>query len=217
MTRSSPWAIIMASSIVVILILNSGIQSTTAFVLPSLTSAFTPRTMERCFHASSSFVDGSHIRRISLRSTVEQNVEMKDMLAKTPMPKQDKNGIYDLSSKEDHLALLADHPGKIIIMKFYAPWCRTCKGLEPKFIQLSKDPKYTPLPLLFAQMSVQYDKEYVKSLGIASLPSVHINAGSECLVDNFPCSPRKIPILKKKIAQIVNSKVDPETLRLKAV
>ena len=87
------------------------------------------------------------------------------------------------------------------------------KGLEPKFIQVSKDPNYSKLPLLFAQMSVQDNKEFIKSLGVLALPSVHIYAGVEGLVENFPCGPSKVPILKKKIAQVVNTKVDKQTLQ----
>lgn len=91
------------------------------------------------------------------------------------------------------------------------------KGLEPKFVAVSKDEKYSNLPLLFAQMTVQDSKDYIKSLGILALPSVQIYTGTDGLVENFPCGPSKIPILKKKIAQVVNSNVDSNTLQLKLV
>mmetsp|Transcript_22827 Transcript_22827/g.28002 ORF Transcript_22827/g.28002 Transcript_22827/m.28002 type:complete len:635 (+) Transcript_22827:221-2125(+) len=127
-----------------------------------------------------------------------------------------KDGIYDLKGKDDHIAFLENNPDSIMIIKFYAPWCRACKGLEPKFKQISKDPKYANLPLKFAQLSVQHNKDYIKSLGILALPSVHIIVGKEeGLVENFPCGPSKVPILKKKIAQVVNARVDPKTFKLK--
>ena len=108
-----------------------------------------------------------------------------------------------------------NNPGKIIIMKAYAPWCQTCKKLEPKFVQLSKDPKYANLPIIFAQMNVQHSKEYMKSLGTHALPSVLIHVGSEGIVENFPCTPKKISSLKNKIAKIVNSRIDSKTHKLK--
>lgn len=68
----------------------------------------------------------------------------------------------------------------------------------------------------FAQLTVQNNKDYIKSLGILALPSVHIYASAEeGLVENFPCGPSKVPILKKKIAQVVNTRVDPDTFKLK--
>ncbi len=113
-------------------------------------------------------------------------------------------------------AFLEQNSDQITIIKFFAPWCRACKGLEPKYIQIAKDPKYSKLPLKFAQFSVQHNKEYVKSLGILALPSVHIYASSdEGLVENFPCGPSKVPILKKKIAQVVNERVDSKSFQLK--
>jgi calmodulin len=126
----------------------------------------------------------------------------------------DKNGIYTLLNAEHHAALIDTYPDKIIVLKFYAPWCRACKGLEPKYVQIAKDPKYADLPIIFSQMSVQGNKDYIKSLGVVALPSVLIYAGVEGLVENFPCGPSKVPILKKKLANVVNTKVDPDTLQL---
>lgn len=34
-------------------------------------------------------------------------------------------------------------------------------------------------------------------------------------MENFPCGPSKIPMLKRKISETINAKVDPETLMLK--
>lgn len=101
-----------------------------------------------------------------------------------------------------------------MVMKLYAPWCRACKSVEPKFIQISKDPLLANIPIIFGQLSVQHNKQYVKSLGVMALPSILIYAGSEGLVENFPCGPSKIPMLKRKITETVNAMVDPETLLL---
>jgi len=212
MTRNPILASVTASIIVSVLVNNNVGQPATAYVLPSTfsTSNAVKYPIQRSSLTDTICVGSG---RTALHSAVEENVD-KDALGGSA-PKPNDHGIYNLVTKEDHLALLAAHPGKIVIMKFYAPWCRACKGLEPKFIQISKDPKYDKLPLLFAQMSVQDNKEYIKSLGVLALPSVHIYAGVEGLVENFPCGPSKVPILKKKIAQVVNSKVDSDTFELK--
>lgn len=70
---------------------------------------------------------------------------------------------------------------------------------------------------MFAQLSVAAAKDYVKALGVLALPSIHIYAGSDGLVENFPCGPSKVPLLKQKIAAVVNQKVDPKTMELKPV
>eukprot|EP00970_Alexandrium_tamarense_P003482 scaffold542_cov202-Alexandrium_tamarense.AAC.33 len=111
-------------------------------------------------------------------------------------------------------AWLAANPDKLMVIKFYAPWCRACKAVEPKYVQISKDPQYSSIPIVFGQLSVQHNKAYVKSLGILALPSMQIYAGSEGLVENFPCGPSKIPMLKRKITETINAKVDPESMLL---
>ena len=116
-----------------------------------------------------------------------------------------------------HRAFLAANPDKIVVLKFYAPWCRACKGLAPKFLALKNDEKYKDLPILWSQMSVQNNKDYIKSLGVLALPSVLFYAGSEGLVENFPCGPSKIPIFKKKFADLLNRSIDPDTRKLKTV
>lgn len=119
---------------------------------------------------------------------------------------------YALSTNRNWLAV---NPDKLMVVKFFAPWCSACKRVEPKFIQIAKDEKYSGLPVTFAQLTAKGNKEYLKGLDIMALPSVHIYAGSEGLIENFPCGPSKIPMLKRKIDEAVNAKVDPETLMLK--
>jgi Ca2+-binding EF-hand superfamily protein/thiol-disulfide isomerase/thioredoxin len=118
------------------------------------------------------------------------------------------DGIYRITNKEEHAALLAAHPDKLVVLKVFAPWCRACKGLEPKFIQIANDEKHKELPLLFAQLSIQHNKDFVKSIGVLALPTVQFYVGG-ALHDNFPCGPSKLPILKRKLAQLVNDHVDP--------
>lgn len=135
--------------------------------------------------------------------------------SETPtFPELGKDGLYKIMNKEQHLNFLEANPDKIVVLKFFAPWCRACKGLEPKFLRVKNDDRYDNLPLVFADFNVQDNKEYIKALGILALPNVHIYAGADGLVENFPCGPSKVPILKKKIAQVVNERVDEETFQL---
>ena len=87
-------------------------------------------------------------------------------------------------------------------MKFFAPWCRACKGLEPKYKRVANagDAK----DVVFAQFDVQHNKKFVKSLGILALPNVHFYSGGESskVLESFPCGPSKVPILKKKLGEV---------------
>jgi len=130
-------------------------------------------------------------------------------------PSRLENGIYDIQNDAQHTAWLQANQDKLMVMKFYAPWCRACKSVEPKFVMISKDKKYASVPIVFGQMSVQHNKAFIKSLGIVALPSIQMYAGAEGLVENFPCGPSKIPLLKRKLTETINAKVDPATLALR--
>jgi calmodulin len=90
--------------------------------------------------------------------------------------------------------------------------------LEPKFLSIVKDPKYKELPILFSDLSVMGNKDYIKSLGVLALPSIQFYAGKQGgLVESFPCGPTKVPILKEKLAQLIKERVDPKTRLLTAL
>ena len=131
-------------------------------------------------------------------------------------PQLGEDGIYRINNKEEHQAFLQANTDKLIVLKIFAPWCRACKGLEPKFVQIANDDEeqYKDLPLAFAQLSIQHNKDFVKSLGVLALPTVQFYVGG-ALHDNFPCGPRKVPILKKKLALLVKDHVDAETRTVK--
>lgn len=154
--------------------------------------------------------------RWEMRSTLTSDGETETAERILPdFPKRLANGIYDIQNDVQHNAWLAANPDKIMVIKHYAPWCRACKSVEPKFVAISRNDKYAGVPIVFGQFSVQHNKAFVKSLGIVALPSIQIYAGAEGLVENFPCGPSKIPLLRRKLTETINAKVDPATLTLR--
>jgi Ca2+-binding EF-hand superfamily protein/thiol-disulfide isomerase/thioredoxin len=113
-------------------------------------------------------------------------------------------------------ALLESYKDKLIVLKVYAPWCKACKALEPKFNALVRDNKYDNLPIIWADLTIQNNKDFVKSIGVLALPTIQFYARSQKL-DTFPCGPSKLPILKRKLVQLINDQVDSSTYQLKDI
>lgn len=105
----------------------------------------------------------------------------------------------------------------MVIVKVFAPWCKACKAVEPKFLAISKDPKFQGLPIVWADLTVAGNKAYIKEQGILALPTMLFYAGSEGLVENFPCGPSKVPIMKRKLDQFVNDWVNMDTMEMKVM
>jgi len=111
--------------------------------------------------------------------------------------------ITSLKTPDEYRAFLSANPEKLVVMKFYAPWCRACKGLEPKFKKIALDDTHS---VIFSQFDVQKNKDFVKSLGILALPNVHFYGNGD-LVESFPCGPSKVPVLRKKLGEYVVERV----------
>jgi len=75
---------------------------------------------------------------------------------------------------------VADVRDQIVCVRFYAPWCRSCKAIEASFRRLPKD-----FPnVKFVEVPVTKDNAYLhKGLGIPSLPFGHIYDPSAGLVE----------------------------------
>lgn len=155
-------------------------------------------------------------------------------------PRDAETGVWQLATPADHAALLsATTPHEIVVLKVFAPWCRACKGLDPKFVQLSRDPAYggilsstttdvasdassnsddsssnKPLPIQWASLNIQHNKAFVQSLGVLALPTIQFYVAGQ-LVDTFPCGPSKVPMLKRKLAALLSDYVDLEHRVLK--
>lgn len=99
----------------------------------------------------------------------------------------------------------------------YAPWCKACKSVEPKFLAISKDQKFQGLPIVWADLTVAGNKPFIKELGILALPTMLFYAGSEGLVENFPCGPSKVPIMKRKLDQFISDWVNLDNMELKVM
>ena len=129
------------------------------------------------------------------------------------MPLQpSEDGIYALTTPDDHTALMqyAEQHQQLVIVKVFAPWCRACKGLESKFIQISRETEYAPsanLPIIYASLSIQHNKAFVQSLGVLALPTIQFYVAGQ-LIDTFPCGPSKVPILRRKLTQLIHDHVD---------
>jgi calmodulin len=144
------------------------------------------------------------------------SVSLVESAADAPLP-FDGNGLIEVNSPEQFAALLKYSHDKLLIVKVYAPWCRACKALEPKFLSFVNDPKFNEnIPIVWAAFSIQHSKAFVKSLGVLALPTVQFYVGGQ-LTENFGCGPSKVPILKRKLVTLVNNHVDPITRSLKPV
>eukprot|EP00746_Dinoflagellata_sp_MGD_P007406 gnl/MRDRNA2_/MRDRNA2_114641_c0_seq1.p1 gnl/MRDRNA2_/MRDRNA2_114641_c0~~gnl/MRDRNA2_/MRDRNA2_114641_c0_seq1.p1 ORF type:complete len:574 (-),score=89.35 gnl/MRDRNA2_/MRDRNA2_114641_c0_seq1:8-1729(-) len=84
---------------------------------------------------------------------------------------------------------------RLVVYKFFAPWCRACKAMGIKFAKLATE--YTDAR--FFQVDYEKNKDVCKSLGVKVLPYVEIYRGENRL-EGFSCGPSKVPKLAQMLA-----------------
>ena len=129
----------------------------------------------------------------------EQNAEQ--------FPEFGKDGLYHITNAPQYRNFVEGNKKKLIVIKYFAPWCRSCKGLAPKFIKLARDPKYKELPILWAELNVKDNKHLVKSLGVKRIPSIQFYALNGRIVDTFGVTPSMMPLLRSKLDSFIADEV----------
>merc|ERR1719217_382009 len=105
--------------------------------------------------------------------------------------------IAPIKTTDDYHQLLQDatDQNRLVVIKFYASWCRACKAMAPKFERVAED---WP-DIEFHEILFDDNKKLCKSLGIKILPFMEIIAGSKGKIEGFSCGPSKISLLVGKL------------------
>lgn len=143
--------------------------------------------------------------------------------APSKLPKVGKDGMYHISNEDEYRSLLEANPDKLIVLKVYSKWCKTCKAMAPKFEALARGIERNPrggstLPIVWATLPYSKDTNHFvrRTLAVKAVPSVQLYAGNGVLVDSFPCGPAKVTkILLPKLVDLITNHVDVSTGTLK--
>ena len=90
----------------------------------------------------------------------------------------------------------AANADKLVFLKFSSPICAACRMLKQKFQTLRRSPKFSGVPVVFADIVISNNKrvadpfrDYITSkLHVRRVPSIHFYArNSEDLVDQIFC------------------------------
>jgi len=160
----------------------------------------------------------------SARTAWRPGIFGKPAAASRP-PEVGTDGLYHIATKEEYSLLLEDNPGKLVVLKVFAPWCKTCKALEPRFRAIAHglgcDRNHrnattatAALPIVWVDLAHTRDnRDFVRDeLGVRTLPTVQFYAGDGERVDSFPCGPPRVEtVLKPRLARFLRENVDPAT------
>mmetsp|Transcript_45059 Transcript_45059/g.141140 ORF Transcript_45059/g.141140 Transcript_45059/m.141140 type:complete len:403 (-) Transcript_45059:490-1698(-) len=96
---------------------------------------------------------------------------------------------------------------RVVAFKFFAPWCRACRGMKPGFARLAEKLAKDGQPVAFYDVNVADEdcKELVLDLEIRALPYVAVFVDGGGPVHAAPCGMSKVPKLAEKLDEILAS------------
>ena len=106
--------------------------------------------------------------------------------------------ISEIEGKENLLRTLDENADKLVVIKYFASWCRSCRSMKPRFERVASD---WGSRARFFEVEYDKNKELCRDdLNLLALPTVQIYAGGAAgLLDTFSCGPSKVITLVDKL------------------
>jgi len=103
--------------------------------------------------------------------------------------------VQPIRSEEEFAQALQRSSTELVVIKFFASWCRACKTIEPKFKRLSQE---FGGAASFYEVEFSANKDLCKRLEIKKLPAAQLYT-EDGLVDTVVCGPSKFPEVRVAI------------------
>lgn len=99
-----------------------------------------------------------------------------------------------IETVEQYYDLLDSNDDQLLIIKFYASWCKSCAKFGRKLDQFSRNLDSNEVRVAFVEYG--QNEQLCKVLGITKLPTVQMVLNKK-VVQEFPCPPPKFHLVKE--------------------
>ncbi|CAM9111217.1 unnamed protein product [Discosporangium mesarthrocarpum] len=151
------------------------------------------RPVMKVITSGSSLVDRVP-RSLNDRASQDPRAAVKTVESNTQESAQ--SAVRRIATEEEYYGVLAANPDTLVVVKFFAPWCRSCKAMDLRYQRLAKE---NP-DIQFFDVDVADSPDLKKALGVRVVPFVKLHAGMLGQIASFTCGPRKVPQLERKLS-----------------
>lgn len=114
--------------------------------------------------------------------------------------------IQTVDNIHDYKTTVVDEKDKIVVVRFFANWCKSCKASEPYFKKLAR--KYHS-EVKFVQVPLTKETAYLQEgLGVPSVPYGHIYHPTAGLVEEVKVSKPHFKTFKESLESYVRGSCD---------
>ena len=126
-----------------------------------------------------------------------------------PIQTKEPLKIWTVDDIQGYKEVVADESDKIVVVRFYAPWCRACRAIQSAYRSLPKH--YDPDQIKFVEVPVTKDNTYLhRGLGVPSLPYGHIYHPTGGLVEEMKISKRHFGNFQHILGEYVDGQCQVE-------
>ncbi|OSX73360.1 hypothetical protein BU14_0353s0004 [Porphyra umbilicalis] len=105
--------------------------------------------------------------------------------------------VAPITSFDEYMEMLQASSGGVAVLKFYAPWCRSCRAIAPKVARLAHEfPE-----IRFYEIDYEANKELCWRLGVKNLPTFHFYSGAAGRVEDFNAGPARAHVIREKVVE----------------
>mmetsp|Transcript_32968 Transcript_32968/g.42616 ORF Transcript_32968/g.42616 Transcript_32968/m.42616 type:complete len:257 (+) Transcript_32968:182-952(+) len=124
-------------------------------------------------------------------------------------PKEDKpvdKSVQLIDTIQDYKKEVVDEQERIVAVRFFAPWCKSCKAAHPHFKKLVS--RHSP-NVKFVDVPLTKETAYIhEGLGVPSVPFGHIYHPEAGLVEEMRINKRVIGEFRDALESYVNGSCD---------
>jgi len=114
--------------------------------------------------------------------------------------------ITDVLTMEDYKTVVVDEQETMVVVRFFAPWCRACKAVEPLYEKLARE--YAP-SVKFVQVPLTKQNAFLHNgLGVPSLPYGHVYDPSVGLVEEMSMNKRTFHEFRHTLETYIDGSCD---------
>jgi thiol-disulfide isomerase/thioredoxin len=115
--------------------------------------------------------------------------------------------VCSVETLQDYKRVVGEESSKLVCVRFYAPWCKACKAVQPLFYHMAN----TFPNVVFVDVPVTGKNANLhQGLGVPSLPYGHIYHPTGGLVEELRMTRRCIPKTALKLQHYVKGSCDLE-------
>lgn len=112
-----------------------------------------------------------------------------------------KRNVQLVDNLMDYKEVVVDEPEKLVVVRFFATWCRSCKASENHFKKMVS--KFSP-DVKFVEVPLTKETAYMlEGLDVKTVPFAHIYHPEAGLVEEMRASKRYSSELQKKVLSYV--------------